>query len=168
VELLEREAALAELSGLAERARAGDGQLALVAGEAGVGKTALVERLQREVPDARWSWSACDGLFTPLPLGPLFDLASQLGGELAALCAADAERHRLFGALLSQVSAPGVPDVVVMEDVHWADEATADLLRFLGQRLAGAPVLLTVTYRDEAVAATHRHLAGRRAARRAA
>jgi DNA-binding CsgD family transcriptional regulator/tetratricopeptide (TPR) repeat protein len=155
VELLEREAALAELSGLAERARAGDGQLALVAGEAGVGKTALVERLQREVPDARWSWSACDGLFTPLPLGPLFDLASQLGGELAALCAADAERHRLFGALLSQVSAPGVPDVVVMEDVHWADEATADLLRFLGQRLAGAPVLLIVTYRDEAVAATH-------------
>jgi hypothetical protein len=85
VELLEREAALAELIGLAGRARAGDGQLALVAGEAGVGKTALVECLQREVPDARWSWSACDGLFTPLPLGPLFDLASHRGRTVAAV-----------------------------------------------------------------------------------
>lgn len=155
MELLERETALAELIGLAGRARAGEGQLALVAGEAGVGKTALVERLQRELPDARWSWSACDGLFTPLPLGPLFDLAGQLGGELAALCAADAPRARLFGALLRQVSAPGALDVVVMEDVHWADEATTDLLRFLGQRLAGARVLLIVTYRDEGLAATH-------------
>lgn len=155
MELLEREAALAELTRLAERARAGDGRLVLVAGEAGVGKTALVERLQPDLPDARWSWSACDGLFTPLPLGPLFDLADQLGGELAALCAADAERHRLFGALLSQVSAPGMLDVVVIEDVHWADEATADLLRFLGQRLKGAPVLLIVTYRDEGLATTH-------------
>ena len=155
MELLEREAALAELTRLAELARAGDGRLALVAGEAGVGKTALVERLQRDVPGARWSWSACDGLFTPLPLGPLFDLADQLGGELAALCAAGAQRHQLFGALLSQVSAPETLDVVVIEDVHWADEATAELLRFLGQRLPGAPVLLIVTYRDEGLAATH-------------
>jgi len=70
VELLERESALADLVRLAGQARDGDGQLVIVAGEAGVGKTALVERFQRELTDARWSWSACDGLFTPLPLGP--------------------------------------------------------------------------------------------------
>ena len=54
----------------------------LVAGEAGVGKSALVEQLQADLPDARWSWGACDGLFTPRPLGPLLDLAGQVGGEI--------------------------------------------------------------------------------------
>ena len=107
----------------------------------------------RDLPDARWSWGACDGLFTPRPLGPLFDLAGQLGGELLDLCRARAAREELFGALLRQVSEPGTLNVVVMEDVHWADEATIDLLRFLGRRLRDAAVLLIVTYRDDGLAA---------------
>ncbi|HEY7274793.1 MAG TPA: AAA family ATPase [Trebonia sp.] len=156
MELVEREAALAELAGLARRAQAGDGGLVLVAGEAGVGKTALLERLARELPDARWSWGACDGLFTPRPLGPLFDVAAQLGGPLAELGRAGAGRDELFGALLRQVSEPGVLDVVVIEDVHWADEATIDLLRFLGRRLKTAPALLIASYRDDGLAADHR------------
>ncbi len=121
----------------------------LVAGEAGVGKSALLEQLQADVPDARWSWGACDGLFTPRPLGPLFDLAGQLGGELLRLCRAQAAREELFDALLRQVSEPGALRVLVMEDVHWADEATVDLLRFLGRRLRNASVLLIATYRDD-------------------
>jgi DNA-binding CsgD family transcriptional regulator/tetratricopeptide (TPR) repeat protein len=125
----------------------------LVAGEAGVGKSVLVEQLQQDLPDARWSWGACDGLFTPRPLGPLFDLAGQLGGELEDLCQAGAAREDLFRALLRQVSGPGTLSVVVVEDVHWADEATVDLLRFLGRRLRDAPVLLIATYRDEDLAA---------------
>jgi hypothetical protein len=60
----------------------------LIGGEAGVGKSALAERLQHDLPEARWSWSMCDGLFTPRPLGPLFDLADQLGGGLLERCAA--------------------------------------------------------------------------------
>jgi DNA-binding CsgD family transcriptional regulator/tetratricopeptide (TPR) repeat protein len=155
VELLERESALAELARLADQARQGDGRLVLVGGEAGVGKTTLVEQFQRELRDARWSWGACDGLFTPLPLGPLFDVAGQLGGELAELCAAGADRERLFGALLSQLSAPGTLDIVVVEDVHWADEATVDLLRFLGRRLKGTKALVIATYRDEGLAPGH-------------
>jgi DNA-binding CsgD family transcriptional regulator len=155
VELVERESALAELAGLAQRAKAGEGALVLVAGEAGVGKTALLERLQREVPDARWSWGACDGLFTPHPLGPLFDVAARLGGRLDELCQAGAGRDELFGALLRQVSEPGVLDVVVIEDVHWADEATIDLLRFLGRRVGAAPALLVASYRDDGLAADH-------------
>ncbi len=128
----------------------------LVAGEAGVGKTALLERLARDLPDARWSWGACDGLFTPRPLGPLFDVAAQLGGPLAELCRAGAGRDELFSALLRQVSEPGVLDLVVIEDVHWADEATIDLLRFLGRRLKTAPALLIASYRDDGLAADHR------------
>jgi predicted ATPase len=98
VELLERGASLAALAGYADEARQGVGRLVLVAGEAGVGKSALVEQLRSDLPDARWSRGACDGLFTPRPLGPLFDLAAQLGGELEALCRAGAAREDLFRA----------------------------------------------------------------------
>ncbi len=151
--LLERESSLASLAEYAREARRGEGRLVLVAGEAGVGKSALVEQLACDVPDARWSWGACDGLFTPRPLGPLFDLADQLGGELLDLCRARAPRERLFGALLRQVSEPGPLHVAVIEDVHWADEATIDLLRFLGRRIRNAAMLLIVTYRDDGLSA---------------
>jgi DNA-binding CsgD family transcriptional regulator len=151
--LLEREAQLASLGEYAGEARHGDGRMVLVAGEAGVGKSALVEQLQRNLPAASWFWGACDGLFTPRPLGPLFDIAGKLGGELLELCRADAPREALFGALLRQVSEPDALHVVVVEDVHWADEATIDLLRFLGRRIRDATILLLVTYRDDALAA---------------
>jgi DNA-binding CsgD family transcriptional regulator/tetratricopeptide (TPR) repeat protein len=153
VQLLERGAALAALAGYADEAQCGDGRLVLVAGEAGIGKSALVEQLHRDLPGARWLWGACDGLFTPRPLGPLFDLAGQLGGELDELCRAGAAREDLFRALLRQIGEPGTLSVLVVEDVHWADEATADLLRFLGRRLRDAPVLLLATYRSEDLAA---------------
>jgi DNA-binding CsgD family transcriptional regulator/tetratricopeptide (TPR) repeat protein len=153
VQLLERGAALAPLAEYADEARAGDGRLVLVAGEAGIGKSALVEQLHDDLPDARWLWGACDGLFTPRPLGPLFDIAGQLGGELGELCRAGAAREELFRALLAQVSEAGPLSVLVVEDVHWADEATVDLLRFLGRRLRAAPVLLLATYRGEDTAA---------------
>ena len=151
--LLEREAQLAALASYAGEARKAQGRLVLVAGEAGVGKSALVEHLQRDLPEAAWFWGACDGLFTPRPLGPLFDIAAKLGGELLELCRADAPREDLFGALLRQVSEPDQLHVVVAEDIHWADEATIDLLRFLGRRIRDATVLLIVTYRDEGLAA---------------
>ena len=129
MDLLERQSPLAELARYAQEAREGQGRLVLLAGEAGVGKTTLAERLQQDLPGARWSWGACDGLFTPQPLGPLFDLASQLDGELAGLCRAGSARELLFAALLRQISEPARLDVVVVEDVHWADEATVDLHR---------------------------------------
>jgi DNA-binding CsgD family transcriptional regulator len=149
VRLLERESQLAALAGYAAEAGQGDGRLVLIAGEAGVGKSALVEELERAVPEACWLWGACDGLFTPRPLGPLFDVAGQLGGELLRLCRAGAARESLFAALLAQVSEPGTRHVMVVEDVHWADEATLDLLRFLGRRLRGVSALIIATYRDE-------------------
>ena len=132
VPLLEREAQLASLGEYAGEARYGDGRMVLIAGEAGAGKSALIEQVQRDLPDANWFWGACDGLFTPRPLGPLFDIAAKLGGELLELCRADAPREDLFGALLRQISEPGALQVMVVEDIHWADEATIDLLRFLG------------------------------------
>jgi len=89
----------------------------------------------------------------PRPLGPLFDLADQLGGELLDLCRARVPREELFGALLRHVSEPGQLNVVVMEDLHWADEATIDLVRFLGRRVRNSAMLLLATYRDDSSAA---------------
>jgi DNA-binding CsgD family transcriptional regulator/tetratricopeptide (TPR) repeat protein len=149
--LLEREASLATLAAYAGEASGGDGRLVLIAGEAGVGKSALVEEFAAESHAARWLWGACDGLFTPRPLGPLFDLADDLGGDLLALCRAQAPREELFGALLRQLSQPG-PVIVVVEDIHWADEATLDLLQFLGRRIRASTIMIIATYRDDELA----------------
>ena len=61
----------------------------------------------------------------------------------------------LFSTLLEWLLAARVATVLVIEDAHWADEATLDLLRFLARRLGAAPVLLVVTYRDDEVGPLH-------------
>jgi predicted ATPase len=147
--LLERDPVLASLRQYAHEAGQGEGRLVLIGGEAGVGKSVLVERFQRDLPDARWAWGACDGLSTPRPLAPLFDLARDLGGALEDLCRGRPERDELFAALLTQVTGDDRLDVIVIEDIHWADEATLDLIRFLTRRIRAAPVLVIATYRDD-------------------
>ncbi|NUR32017.1 MAG: AAA family ATPase, partial [Catenulispora sp.] len=149
VRLVERDSQSAELVRYVQEAARGAGRLILLSGEAGVGKTALLAAACGDLPAARWSWSTCDGLFIPQPLGPLFDVAGQLGGALAERCGAGGERGELFRALVRELGSTKVPDVVVVEDVHWADEATLDLLRFLGRRLRDVAAAVIVTYRDD-------------------
>lgn len=139
MQLLERTPFLGTLDEYAAEAGGGDGRLVLVSGESGMGKTALLEAFQHGQPEARWLWGACDGLFTPRPLGPLFDIGAQLDGEareLTELCRQDAPRDKLFAALLAELDTHNGLTIVVIEDVHWADEATIDLLSFVGRRLA--------------------------------
>jgi len=152
MQLLERDRLLAALAEYAREAGDGEGRLVLVSGEAGVGKSSLLERFQADVPAARWAGGACDGLWTPRPLGPLFEIAEQLGGDLLAACRRDAARDELFTVLLKQINRPGKLTVLCIEDVHWADESTLDLLRFLGRRIRATSALLIVTYRDDALA----------------
>ena len=85
MELLERASFLRTLGAYAGEARGGEGRLVLVSGESGIGKTVLLEAFERRTRGDRWLWGACDGLLTPRPLGPLFDIAAQAGGELADL-----------------------------------------------------------------------------------
>ena len=155
MELLERESFLDTLAEYAREARQGDGRLTLVSGESGIGKTALLEAFQQQLKGVRWLWGACDGLLTPRPLGPLFDIGSQLDGELATLCRQGAPRDQLFAAFLAEIGSPAAFTVAVIEDVHWADEATIDLLNFLGRRLSRRNALVLVTYRDSEVSADH-------------
>ncbi len=151
--LLERASHLSSLMEYAVEARSGEGRLVLIAGEAGVGKSSLLDQLDSELVDSRWYAGACDGLFTPRPLAPLLDIARQLGGELGALCDNQAPRDQLFAALLKELIGPGGLTVLAIEDVHWADEATLDLLRFVGRRVRDARALVLVTYRDDSLAA---------------
>jgi DNA-binding CsgD family transcriptional regulator/tetratricopeptide (TPR) repeat protein len=156
VELLERESMLGALAEYAQTARQGDGRLVLVSGESGIGKTALVEAFQSQLKDARWLWGGCDDLVTPRPLGPLFDIAPQASDEFAALCESGAQRDKLFAAFAHEINSGDELTVVVIEDVHWADEATIDLLSYLGRRLSRIRALVLVTYRDDEIGDDHR------------
>ena len=82
VTLLERKTALDALAEIAGQARSGEGRLVLLEGEAGVGKSTLLEQFTHDLPDSRLLPGACDGMFTPRPLGPLFDIAQQVHGRL--------------------------------------------------------------------------------------
>jgi DNA-binding CsgD family transcriptional regulator len=148
MELLEREQQLAELGDYAADAASGNGRLVLVTGEAGIGKTSLVDTFRAGNPDLRWLWGACDGGFTPRPLGPLFDLATSAGGRLRELCTAEADRNELFAAFLDKFGEGGTFGVVI-EDLHWADEATLDWLSHLSRRLSSLPALVLATCRDD-------------------
>jgi DNA-binding CsgD family transcriptional regulator/energy-coupling factor transporter ATP-binding protein EcfA2 len=149
--VLERESQLAALVSYADEARAGNGRMVLVSGEAGIGKSTLVEALEALLPDAAWWWGACDDLSTPRALGPLSDIALQAGGALRAACDAGAPRDARFDAFLHALHEGPQLRVVVIEDLHWADEATMDMLRFLGRRVRSARALVLVTYRDDAL-----------------
>ncbi|WP_345524082.1 AAA family ATPase [Nocardioides conyzicola] len=154
MELIERASALAALHGYADEARAGAGRMVLVAGEAGVGKSSVLDALRAGLTETRWYAGACDGQFVPRPLGPFLEVAASLGGSLSTIADTAAHREDLFAGLLAQlqeVAGPGGIVVVAIEDVHWADEATLDLLRFLARRLRTAPVLVLATYRDDAL-----------------
>lgn len=155
MELLERSSFLDALAGYATEARYGSGRLVLVSGESGIGKTALAEAFQAQLHGARWLWGACDGLLTPRPLGPLFDIAAQAGGQLLQLCGQGAARDQLFGAFLAELDSSAPLTVAVIEDVHWADEATLDLLRFVGRRLSRMRAVVLVTYREDELGDDH-------------
>ncbi|HET7018447.1 MAG TPA: ATP-binding protein, partial [Streptosporangiaceae bacterium] len=156
MELLERESMLVALAEYAQTARQGDGRLVLVTGESGIGKTALIEAFESELTDARWLWGGCDDLVTPRPLGPLFDMAPQASAEFEALCESGAQRDKLFAGFATEINSGDTLTVVVIEDVHWADEATIDLLSFLGRRLSRMRALVLVTFRDDEIGDDHR------------
>lgn len=146
---LERETQVSALLGYAAEADAGIGRLVLIEGEAGVGKSTLLDRLEQRLGAAEWAWGSCDGLVTPRPLGPLHDISHELGGAMQGACAADASREVLFRTLVDAISDRQRLTVLVFEDVHWADEATLDLIRHVGRRVARLRALVLVTFREE-------------------
>jgi DNA-binding CsgD family transcriptional regulator len=147
---LERAHGLSVLEESLARVRAsGEGRLVLVAGEAGVGKTALLRWFcdSRSV-SVQVLWGVCEPLLTPRPLGPLCDVAEAIGGEFKELVTGGARPHEVAAALIGELRTR-VPTVLVLEDLHWADEATLDVLRLLGRRVDSVSALMIASFRDD-------------------
>ena len=149
VGLIEREAQLGELRSWLDEGAAGQGRLVFVGGEAGAGKSALMgafcQSLRVGVPVFL---GACEPLSAPRPLGPLADIAPRLDGEIVSRMQ-QGDRNGVFTACLGALTASPTPKVMIIEDAHWADESTLDLLQYLSRRIGSAAVLLVVTYRDD-------------------
>jgi predicted ATPase len=155
-DLLEREPVLDALSGwLEEVRRSGAGRLVLVAGEAGIGKTMLVARFCAGARPVPAFWGRCDPLATPAPLGALVEVAAALSGSAQGVLAGGGRPYEVGRALLGDL-ARGRPSIVVLEDLHWADEASLDALAYLARRVEQAPALVLATYRDDELDASHR------------
>ena len=150
MELVERGSALQTLQQRL-RATAETGHVVFVAGEAGVGKTSVLRAFG--ATHANVWWGACDALQTPHPLAPLLDMARDADVHFAARLAGP--RSALFEAVLDDLRQPLTPVLMVIEDAHWADDATLDLIKFLGRRIERTRALLVVSFRDDEVPAGH-------------
>jgi DNA-binding CsgD family transcriptional regulator len=156
MELLERRSFVDALHEFLREAATGEGRLVFVCGEAGVGKTALIQRFCREArPAARVAVASCDTLSTPGPLGPLIHIAPALGLPGDLLFDPGTTRERLYQQILAALAEGVGPTILVGEDAHWSDEASLNLVRFLGRRIGTLPALLIVTYRDDELGPRH-------------
>ena len=153
--LLERGAETAALEGMLEAVRGGEGRMALLDGEAGSGKTALIDSFcRRAAGSLRLLRGGCDPLFTPRPLGPLIEVAEATGGELQRLVEESSQPFEVASALLRELQGAR-PVVLVLEDANWADEATLDVIRLLGRRVAEARALVVVSFRGRELSRAH-------------
>jgi DNA-binding CsgD family transcriptional regulator len=151
--LLERDAELAVLDEALASAAAGAGSVVLVSGEAGIGKSSLLRAfLQVSADRARILHGACDDLIAPRTFGPLRDAVAR--GPLAEALTAG-NRDAVFTAVLNELIDPIRPTVLVVEDVHWADDASLDVLRFVGRRVVDLPAVVVLTYRDDEIGPDH-------------
>ena len=151
--LLERESPLRGAADYLADAVAGHGRLVFVAGEAGVGKTVFVECVVSAADGSvALAQGACDGSATPAPLGPLREMLPDLPADVWP---EGVERHEVFARLTEALRDPRQPFLLVIEDAHWADDATLDLIRHLARRVHRLRALVLVTYRSEETTGQH-------------
>ena len=137
--------------------RAAQGRVVFVTGEPGIGKTSLVGRFVRDLgDDARVLAGTCDDLSIPRPLGPIRDLAGEVSPTLGDALAGGATPHDVHDLLIAELEAEPHPTVLVLEDVHWADDATFDAITVLGRRIGALPALLVLTFRAGEAPPGHR------------
>jgi len=159
VTLTEREYELEQLMLRAAQARTGRGGAVLVCGESGAGKTAFVEAFVERVgadagsDDVRVLWGACDPLSTPRPLGPLHDLAHEFGPTTQRLLGDSDQPYDIFAEVFDELRRQ--PSILVLDDLHWADQGTIDLFRFLLRRVPQTHLLAIGIARDDEVSVLH-------------
>ncbi len=150
MELIERESFLHLLQTQFSKVAGGEGHCVFVSGEAGIGKTSLVKtfcRLQGD--DCIVYQGACDALFTPRPLAPLYDIIWQVNKELWPATQTIEQRTALFATFFRELKSQNKRNIILFEDIHWADEATLDFIKFFARRITQLPCLFVLTYRDD-------------------
>ena len=152
VRVVERDDLLVTLDDQLRAADTGVGRIVLIPGDAGVGKTTVVAAwLRRLGGRVRLRRGTCDGSATPAPLAPIL----QAFPEVADIGFDHTGRSRLASRMVECLLTAGPPTVVVIEDGHWADEATVDMLRAFAVRNSDSRSVLVVTYRSDEVPAEH-------------
>lgn len=151
--LLERDDQLAVLAAQLAAADGGSGSMVLIAGEAGAGKSSLVADFTEPL-GSRAVIGSCDPLSAPAPLSPLRDIV-----DLGALSSDDqvvqGASVPLFAQVLERFGAAASATVMVLEDLHWADQATLDFVRYAGRRVANHRLVVLCTYRDDEISVGH-------------
>ena len=148
MELLERDSVIGRMDALFSDAAGGVGRVVVVRGEAGVGKTSVLRAFcDKHGEDAHVLWGGCDDLLTPQPLGPIWDMT--LEEPAIAEWLAEDKRPEVFRGLRDLLARSLRPTVMVVEDVHWADESTTDLIRYLGRRIDRTHGFLIISVRDD-------------------
>jgi len=152
MELIERDNFLSALNSGFSGAASGEGYCFFVMGEAGIGKTSLVKAFLKKTEDESIQYiGACDSLFTPRPLGPLYDLALQINENWINEIHSVSSRAELFSRFVQELIQKQKPVVIVFEDIHWADEATLDFVKFLARRISRLKCLFILTLRDDEI-----------------
>jgi DNA-binding CsgD family transcriptional regulator len=163
--LIGRDAEMGQLNALLHEIRGGHGRTVLVSGEAGVGKSAAIRDFVQQARGlgVRAFTGECTEIDARRPFGPFMDIAAA-ADRLASLPApppdaasAGGDRYRLhsfFTSLLADLSSER-PTLIVIEDLHWADEASLELFPHLARKLRGSPLLLVGTYRTDELHRRH-------------
>jgi ATP/maltotriose-dependent transcriptional regulator MalT len=152
MQLYERDDVLNTLHNLFVGLDNGGGHTVCIIGEAGIGKSSLTQYFINGIREKAHVFEGfCDFLFTPRPLGPLYDFANAFHPDLLQWLEEEGDRSRIFSRIFETLQRSSVPVVMLFEDIHWADEATLDLIKFLGRRIQKIRCLFILTFRDDEV-----------------
>src|SRR5678816_1576309 len=156
MKLIEREEFLDSLQTKFDNVAKGEGHCVLIGGEAGIGKTSLIKAFcNSKKKDYKIYQGTCDALFTPRPLAPFYDIVWQMEGETWENIVNITDRSRLFAGLLHKLENQKQTIIIVFEDIHWADEATLDFIKFFARRISQLHCLFILTYRDNEILDNH-------------
>ncbi|HET6768118.1 MAG TPA: AAA family ATPase, partial [Chitinophagaceae bacterium] len=156
MELIERRKFLSLMHSKFENVKASEGHCILVSGEAGIGKTSLVKTFCKPVKkECRIYQGTCDALFTPRPLGPVFDIVWQMHGLGWEHSVNISDRSALFTRFYYELENQQETTIIIIEDIHWADEATLDFIKFFARRITRLHCLFILTYRGDEINSHH-------------
>lgn len=154
--LIERDGQLQELVSKYHQTEYGVGHCIFISGEAGIGKTSLVNQFCNDMEAiANILRGTCDALFTPRPLAPLYDILAQMEQDFPNSISDFADRTAFFARIFTDLKKQAKVAIIIFEDIHWADEATLDFIKFLARRITQIPCLFLLTYRDNEIQLNH-------------